>query len=83
MVSRTMNHFDLQHKYPAACLYAVGLDDRSTGTLLLSLFTINGTKNSNRPWVNFQSAGESGFYQHQHSWVPKATRRTSLLQQKR
>ncbi|WPN58060.1 hypothetical protein [Pseudomonas sp. P9_31] len=52
-----MNRFDLHHKHPAACLYAVGLDDRSTGTLLLSLFTIAGTKNSNPPWVNCQSAG--------------------------
>ncbi|WP_148053203.1 hypothetical protein [Pseudomonas frederiksbergensis] len=39
-----MNRFVLLHKHPAACLYAVGLDDRSTGTLLLSLFTIAGTK---------------------------------------
>lgn len=61
MVSRTMNRFDLHHKHPAACLYAVGLDDRSTGTLLLSLFTIAGTKNSNPPWVNFQSAGWVSF----------------------
>jgi hypothetical protein len=51
-----MNRFDLHHKHPAACLYAVGLDDRSTGTLLLSLSTIVGTKISNPPWVNFQSA---------------------------
>ncbi|NWE23087.1 hypothetical protein [Pseudomonas sp. P7548] len=56
-----MNRFDLHHKHPAACLYAVGLDDRSTGTLLLSLFTIAGTKNSNPPWVNFQSAGWVSF----------------------
>ena len=61
MVSRTMNRSDLHHKHPAACLYAVGLDDRSTGTLLLSLFTIAGTKNSNPPWVNFQSAGWVSF----------------------
>ncbi|WP_150641967.1 hypothetical protein [Pseudomonas fluorescens] len=40
-----MNRFDLHHKHPAACLYAVGLDDRSTGTLLLSLSTIAGAKN--------------------------------------
>ena len=61
MVSRSMNRFDLHHKHPAAYLYAVGFDDRSTGTLLLSLFTIAGTKNSNPPWVNFQSAGWVSF----------------------
>jgi hypothetical protein len=56
VVPRTMSCFDLHQKYPAACRYAVGLDDRSTGTLLLSLSTIVGTKISSPPWVSFQSA---------------------------
>lgn len=61
MVSRTMNRFDLHRKHPAACLHAVGLDEPSSGTRLLSLSTIAGTKISNPPWVNFQSAGWVSF----------------------
>ena len=57
MVSRTMKRFDLHSKYPTACLHAGGPDASSTGALLLSLSTIAGTKISNPPWVNFQSAG--------------------------
>jgi hypothetical protein len=56
-----MSRFDLRHKYPAACLHAVGLDASSTGTLLLSLSTIAEAKISNPPWVNFQSAGWVSF----------------------
>jgi len=61
MVSRTMKRFDLHSKYPTACLHAVGPDASSTGALLLSLSTIAGTKISNPPWVNFQSAGWVSF----------------------
>lgn len=71
MISRTMNRSDLHHKHPAACRYAMGLDDRSIGTLLLSLSTTAGTKISNPPWVNFQSAGWVSFQSaptHTMSW---------------
>lgn len=61
MVSRTMKRFDLHRKHPSACLHAVGPDASSTRTLLLSLSTIAGTKISNPPWVNFQSAGWVSF----------------------
>ncbi|WP_223810652.1 hypothetical protein, partial [Pseudomonas coronafaciens] len=61
MISRTMSHFDPHHKYPAACIHAVGLDASSIGTLLLSLSTIAGTEISNPSWVNFQSAGWVSF----------------------
>jgi hypothetical protein len=61
MVSRTMRRFDLHRKHPSACLHAVGPDAYSTKTLLLSLSTIAGTKISNPPWVNFQSAGWVSF----------------------
>ncbi|WP_218586033.1 hypothetical protein, partial [Pseudomonas sp. 18058] len=37
------------------------LDEPSSGTRLLSLSTIAGTKISNPPWVNFQSAGWVSF----------------------
>ena len=66
MVLRTMSRFDLHRKHPSACLHAVGPDASSTRTLLLSLSTIAGTKISNPPWVNFQSAG-SVFNQRQQS----------------
>ena len=61
MVSRTMSRFDLHRKHPSACLHAVGPDAASIKTLLLSLSTIAGTKISNPPWVNFQSAGWVSF----------------------
>lgn len=61
MVSRTMSRFDLHRKHPSACLHAVGPDASSIKTLLLSLSTIAGTKISNPPWVNFQSAGWVSF----------------------
>lgn len=61
MVSRTMNRFELHRKHPSACVHAVGPDASSTKTLLLSLSTIAGTKISNPPWVNFQSAGWVSF----------------------
>ena len=61
MVLRTMSRFDLHRKHPSACLHAVGPDASSTRTLLLSLSTIAGTKISNPPWVNFQSAGWVSF----------------------
>ncbi|WP_204377647.1 hypothetical protein, partial [Pseudomonas amygdali] len=69
MISRTMSHFDPHHKYPAACIHAVGLDASSIGTLLLSLSTIAGTEISNPSWVNFQSAGWVSF---QSAPTPKA-----------
>jgi len=72
MVSRTMKRFDLHSKYPTACLHAVGPDASSTGALLLSLSTIAGTKISNPPWVNFQSAGWVSFQS-----APTATRATN------
>jgi hypothetical protein len=56
-----MRRFDLHRKHPSACLHAVGPDAYSTKTLLLSLSTIAGTKISNPPWVNFQSAGWVSF----------------------
>lgn len=42
-------------------MHAVGSDASSTRTLLLSLSKIAGTKISNPPWVNFQSAGWVSF----------------------
>jgi hypothetical protein len=64
MVSRTMSRFDL---------HAVGPDASSIKTLLLSLSTIAGTKISNPPWVNFQSAGWVSFQS-----APTFTDRTQL-----
>jgi hypothetical protein len=61
MMSRTMSHFDRNHKCPTACIHAVGLDVSSIGNLLLSLSTIAGAKISNPSWVNFQSAGWVSF----------------------
>ena len=69
MISRTMNRFDLHRKHPAACRYAVGPDDSSTGTLLLSLFTIAGTKSAIRPGSIFNRQGGSVFNQRQHVWL--------------
>jgi hypothetical protein len=69
MVLRTMSRFDLHRKHPSACLHAVGPDASSTRTLLLSLSTIAGTKISNPPWVNFQSAGWVSFQSAPTDWV--------------
>jgi hypothetical protein len=72
MVSRTMSRFDLHRKHPSACLHAVGPDASSIKTLLLSLSTIAGTKISNPPWVNFQSAGWVSFQSAPTERRPKA-----------
>ena len=69
MVSRTMSRFDLHRKHPSACLHAVGPDASSIKTLLLSLSTIAGTKISNPPWVNFQSAGWVSFQSAPTAWI--------------
>ena len=79
MVSRTMKRFDLHSKYPTACLHAGGPDASSTGALLLSLSTIAGTKISNPPWVNFQSAGWVSFQSAPTVETTDATRMTSIL----